>query len=157
MTRRRSPTVADERQRALPLGGIPASRPPSYLPGSLECAALVCGLVSYALDEARQVRGMSRAAVAARMAELSGESISEHMLNACSAQSHEGHRFPLQWLPALIAATGCFDVLQSVADRVGATVLVGEAADAAEVARLDQIAAQARAEKARILRRRAGG
>ena len=139
--RRASPTIDDPAQAALPglppaTAPLPIPPPPSGLPGSLNCALNVCGLVSHALDEARSA-GLSRAMVAAKMAELTGEPISEHMLNACTAQSHEGHRFPAQWLPALVVATGSYALLRDLADRAGAVVLVGPEAVAARAAALD--------------------
>lgn len=148
---RRARTIPDERQPSLfgePLYAVPS--PPPTLPGSLSCSALVCGLVSYALDHARQGEGLSRTMVAARMSELTGERITEAMLNAMTAESHEGHRFPLQWLPALIAATGCHEVLTSVADKVGALVLIGQAAVDAKLGQIERQMERLKAEKAKI-------
>lgn len=153
MTARRTRTAPDERQSSLfgeSLYTVPS--PPPALPGSLSCSPLVCGLVSYALDHARQGEGLSRTMVAARMAELTGERITESMLNAMTAESHEGHRFPLQWLPALIAATGCHEVLTSVADKVGALVLIGQAAVDAKLGQIERQMERLKAEKAKLKR-----
>lgn len=153
MSRRRpSPTTSDSRQTLLDFGLYQMPSPPPALPGSLSCAAQVCGLVSYALDQARQVRGLSRAMVAARMSELCGERVSEAMLNATTAESHEAHRFPLQWLPALVEATGCTEALTSLAERMGALVLIGREAMDARLGQIDRQMEMLRGEKARLKR-----
>ncbi|MGR0183399.1 hypothetical protein [Azospirillum aestuarii] len=157
--RRSSPTICDPAQPTLP--GVPSPlatpvpAPPTGLPGSLSCAAAVCGLVSYAIDEARGA-GLSRAMVAARMSELTGERITEAMLNACTAESHEGHRFPAQWLPALIVATNSYALMRDLADRVGAVVLVGQEAVSARLGQLDAQMDSIRRQKA-LLKRMHGG
>lgn len=130
----------------------PLPRAPLALPGSLGCSTRVAGLVAYGLDQARMERGRSREDVAARMSELTGERISKDMLNAMTAESHQGHRFPLQWLPAFVEATGCYDLLTQIAELVGAMVLIGQDVIRAKMAEQDRIAAQAQAEKRRLAR-----
>lgn len=125
-------------------------KPSVALPGSLGCATRVAGLVAYGLDQARIERGRSREDVAARMSELTGERISKDMLNAMTADSHQGHRFPLQWLPAFAEATGDYTLLTQIAELVGAMVLIGQDVIAAKMAEQDRIAAQAQAEKRRL-------
>jgi hypothetical protein len=122
MSRRPSPTVHAPGQGSLPLPRLPA------IPGSMSCATRVTGLISYALDDIRLRVGLSRVMVAARMSELTGERITEHMLSAMTAESAEGHRFPLQWLPALIEVTDCVDVARSILDVCGLGVLEPEEA-----------------------------
>ncbi|MEQ8346193.1 MAG: hypothetical protein RIB84_22380 [Sneathiellaceae bacterium] len=73
----------------------------------------------------------SRAAIAARMSELTGSRISTHMLDACTSTAHHRHRFPAEWLPAFELATESRSVLTMLADARGALVLYGaEAIDA---------------------------
>lgn len=155
MSRRRRPAPTSPHPAQfslLPDAFSPLPRPPAALPGSLGCATLVAGLVAYGLDQARLERGKSREEVAARMSELTGERISKDMLNAMTADSHQGHRFPLQWLPAFVEATGCYDPLMQMAELVGAMVLVGQDVIAAKIAEQDRIAARALAEKRRLAR-----
>ncbi len=127
-------------------------RPPAALPGSLGCATRVAGLVAYGLDQARIERGRSREDVAARMSDLTGERITRDMLNAMTADSHQGHRFPLQWLPAFVEATGSYELLTQIAELVGAMVLIGQAVIAAKMAEQDRLVAEALAEKRRLAR-----
>jgi hypothetical protein len=158
MAPRRSPK-APPGQAYLPgmAPALPGPPPPSGLPGSLSCAAVVAGLVSYSLDEARHNRGMSRAAVAARMTELTGEHISEAMLNAMTADSKEGHRFPAQWQPALVVATGCVGLPAELDYRIGAKLLIGAEVLEAQIAAEDKAIEDAKRRKAMLLRSRGGG
>jgi hypothetical protein len=67
----------------------------------------------HATDEAG--RDLSRYQVAARMSECLGQEISASMLNNWTAEAHEKHRFPAQFLPVFVRATGgqrrAFEVL----------------------------------------------
>ncbi len=153
MTRRRriSPTSPHPGQFSmLPDAYHALPKPPAALPGSLGCATWVAGLVAYGLDQARIERGLSRDDVAARMSELTGERISKDMLNAMTADSHQGHRFPLQWAPAFAEVTGDYTLLTQIAELVGALVLIGQEVIAAKMAEQDRIAARAQAEKRRL-------
>lgn len=155
MSRRRHPSSTSPHPAQLSLlpdAYSPLPRPPAALPGSLGCATRVAGLVAYGLDQARLERGRSRDDVAARMSELTGERISKDMLNAMTAESHQGHRFPLQWLPAFTEATGCYDLYTQMAELIGAMVLIGQDVIAAKMAEQDRIAAQAQATKRRLAR-----
>lgn len=104
---------------------------------SMAAGLQTCGLVSMALDAARHEKAKSRAVVAAEMSELTGEDITEHMLNACSAESKEGHRFPLQWAPPLCFLSGDYRLLAHSADLVGAVFLTGDDAMAAHAAAME--------------------
>jgi hypothetical protein len=153
MTRRRRSTPTSDHPgqiSMLPHVYHALPRPPTALPGSLGCATRVAGLVAYGLDQARIERGRSREDVAARMAELTGERISKDMLNAMTAESHQGHRFPLQWLPAFVEATGCYELLTQMAELIGALVLIGQDVIAAKMAEQDRVVADALAEKRRL-------
>jgi hypothetical protein len=83
------------------------------------------------------------------MAELTGERITEATLNAMTAESHE-LRFPLQWLAALVEATGCTDPLVFVAQQVGALVLIGQEALDARLGQVQRQVALLKREEARI-------
>jgi hypothetical protein len=155
MTRRRhfSPTSADPGQASLLADAFsPFPKRPSAVPGSLGVATRVAGLVAYALDQARIERGLSREVVAAQMSDLTSERITRDMLNAMTADSHQGHRFPIQWLPALIQVTGCYELLTQMAELVGAMVLVGQDVIRAQMAEQDRIVADAQAKRRRLAR-----
>ena len=58
-----------------------------------------------------------------KMSELVGQEISKFMLDAYSAESRETHKFPLQYLPAFIIATGDASILALLADKCGCVAL----------------------------------
>lgn len=171
MARRRSRTPTDHRQEIFPgmepeqtgdglaglarLHRIPAAAPNT--PGSFGCAARVAGLVSHCLDAARTRRNQTRTMVAARMSELTGETITESMLNAMTAESHIGHRFPLQWAGALAEATGCYDLHAFLAEQVGGLMLIGEAALDARLGQVRRQRRQLETEERRLIRLTGGG
>jgi hypothetical protein len=142
MARHRSPK-APPGQAFLPgmapaLPGLPM---PDGAPRSMAAGLQICGMVSIALDKARMERGLSRAVVAAKMSDLTGEDISEHMLNACSSESKEGHRFPVQWAAPFCWITGDDGLLRYVAVLMGGVLLTGDAAWAAKAAEMETQAA----------------
>jgi len=93
-------------------------------------------------------RELSRYEVAARMSDLIGQEITKSMLDNWSAESHEKHRFPCQFLPAFILATGgqrrVFEVLSR---HSGLFALPGPEALRAEIQRLDEEERRIKAEK----------
>jgi len=76
--------------------------------------------------------GKSREAIAAEMEELLGGdpdyAISAATLNAWTAPSRSGWRFPAIYLPAFVAATGAHWMLDGLAKRCGRQVITGEQA-----------------------------
>jgi len=84
-------------------------------PGALSVAPALRGLLSDLLKRCP----MSRFEVAARMSELTGEHISKHQLDAWTAESREGWRFPLEYLPALEEAIHTHDVTHPRRDGLG--------------------------------------
>ncbi len=93
-------------------------------------------------------RELSRYQVAARMSELVGQEITKSMLDNWTAEAHEKHRFPCQFLPAFILATGgqrrTFEVLSR---KSGLFALPGPEALRAEIQRLDEEIKRKQAEK----------
>ena len=93
-------------------------------------------------------RELSRYEVAARMSDLVGHEITKSQLDNWSAESHEKHRFPCQYLPAFVLATGgqrrAFEVLSR---RSGLFALPGPEALRAEIQRLDEQIKKHKAEK----------
>lgn len=93
-------------------------------------------------------RELSRYEVAARMSELVGHEITKSMLDNWTAEAHEKHRFPCQYLPAFVIATGgqrrAFEVLSR---KSGLFALPGPEALRAEIQRLDEQEKKIKAEK----------
>lgn len=116
-------------------------------PGALAVGPALRGLLSDLLKRAP----MSRHEVAARMSELTGEHISKHQLDSWTAESREGWRFPLEYLPAFEEAIHTHDVTAWVADLRGARLSVGREALEAQLGKVaqmrDELARQERALK----------
>lgn len=93
-------------------------------------------------------RELSRYEVAARMSELVGHEITKSMLDNWTAEAHDKHRFPAQYLPAFVIATGgqrqAFEVLSR---KSGLFALPGPEALRAEIQRLDEQEKKIKAEK----------
>jgi hypothetical protein len=136
------------------LPGLPI---PDGAPRSMAAALQICGMVSMALDKARLEKGLSRAVVAAKMSDLTGEEISDHMLNACSSESKEGHRFPVQWAAAFCWVTGDDSLLRHMAALMGGVLLTGDAAWAAKAAEMEVQAAALKRAAGEIKRNIGGG
>jgi len=116
-------------------------------PGALAVGPALRGLLSELLKRAP----LSRFDVAARMSELTGESISKHQLDSWTAESREGWRFPLEYLPAFEEAIHTHDVTAWVAGLRGARLSVGREALEAQLGKVaqmrDELARQERALK----------
>lgn len=133
----RQTTIFEYLQKAEQLYRNPEN-PPG---GSLDIDTEFRAAVSFDLKRAHDHSGreLSRYEVAARMSELAGQEISKAMLDNWSAESHEKHRFPCQFLPAFVIATGgerrAFDVLSR---KSGLFALPGPEALRAEIRRIDE-------------------
>jgi hypothetical protein len=125
--------------------------PPS---GSLDCDAEFRAAVSEDLKHAQDSHGreLSRFQVASRMSELAGREITASMLNNWTAEAHEKHRFPAQYLPAFVLATGgqrrAFEALSR---RSGLFALPGPEALRAEIQRIEEEIKLKQAEKQKRL------
>lgn len=104
------------------------------IPGALAVGPALRGLLS---DLLKRGPG-SRHDVAARMSELTGDHISKHQLDSWTAESREGWRFPLEYLPAFEEAVHTHDVTAWVADLRGARLSVGREALEAQLGRVAQ-------------------
>lgn len=114
---------------------FPVSVPPSERRGELDVDTELRECLSLALKHCP----LSREQVAARMAELLAyPTLSAHMLNAYAAPAKGTHKFPLQFLPAFIVATGAYWLADRVAQWCGGTFLMGEEARAAELGMLER-------------------
>jgi len=84
-------------------------------------------------------REISRYEVAARMSEYLGQEITASMLNNWTAEAHEKHRFPGQFLPAFIHATGGQRrAVEVISRKSGLFVLPGPEAVRAKLQRIDE-------------------
>lgn len=90
-----------------------------------------------ALTAAIAGSGKDRAEVAADMEQLLGSDpdypVSKALLDAWTAPSRTGHRFPAAYLVAFITATGAHWLLDRIARKCGRLVVSGEHAAAAEL------------------------
>ncbi len=124
---------------------VPAPRTP--VPGALDVGMALRGLLSQLLKNSP----LSRFDVAARMSELTGHEITKHQIDSWTAESREGWRFPLEYLPALEVALETHDVTAWLADLRGARLSVGREALEAQLGRInrmkDDLARQERALK----------
>ncbi|WP_372069667.1 hypothetical protein P7L75_01060 (plasmid) [Tistrella mobilis] len=123
---------SDPRQLSLEDGFWAIPKPPQLLPGSLAYSDELCGALSHALKETP----LSRGEVAARMSDLAAAEISEATINAWTARSKGGHRFPFGYAAAFEAATGSIVLQQLLASKRGSLVLIGQEA---RDARLGQV------------------
>lgn len=117
----------------LDLFEVPVPKAP--LPGALNFSQALRHL----LFEALKSCPLSRAEVAARMSELSGETITVHQLNAWTAESREGWRFPLEYLPAFEAAVETTTLTAWAAHVRGGKLLMGKEAIDAEIGKMERL------------------
>lgn len=128
-------------------------QPPAPTAGSLDYDAELRATLSQALKETP----LSRAEVAAAMSDLTGAVVTEPMLNAWTAKSHDGHRFPFVYAAAFELATGsqCLQLL--LARKRGALVLVGRQAIDAELGQIRRRLDELKAKERQLLRQSRSG
>lgn len=124
---------------------VPVPRTP--IPGALAVGHALRHLLSDLLKDCAQ----SRFEVAARMSELTGQEITKHQLDSWTAESREGWRFPLEYLPALEVALQTHAITAWLADLRGARLSVGREALEAQLGKVsrmrDELASQEKALK----------
>lgn len=91
------------------------------------------------LSEALKACPLSRIEVAARMSELTGDTITKHQLDAWTAESREGWRFPLEYLAAFEVAVETTTLTAWLASIRGGKVLMGKDALDAEIGKLERL------------------
>lgn len=89
----------------------------------------------------------SRYQITARMSEFIGQEITESMLYSWTAESKEKHRFPCQFLPAFIMATGGRRAFEVLSRKSGLFALPGPEALRSEIQRLDEEIKKKKSEK----------
>lgn len=117
----------------LDLFEVPVPRAP--LPGALDVGLQVRHLLSDLL----KVCPLNRFEVAARMSELLGHEITKHQLDSWTAESREGWRFPLEYLPAFEVACETTAITAWIADLRGGQVLMGKEVLNAEIGKLERL------------------
>lgn len=94
------------------------------------------------------------------MSELVGQEITASMLYNWTADAHEKHRFPCQFLPAFILATGGRRSFEALSRKSGLFALPGAEALRAEIQRIDEDMKKLKGEKVKrelFLREMGGG
>lgn len=117
----------------LDLFEVPVARNP--LPGALDVGLAIRHIISDLLKASTR----NRFEIAARMSELLGHEITKHQLDSWTAESREGWRFPLEYLPAFEVAVETHQVTTWMADLRGCKVLVGKEALDAEIGKLERL------------------
>jgi len=112
---------------------VPIARAP--LPGALAIGPALRHLLSDLL----KASPLQRFEIAALMSELTGQEITKHQLDSWTADSREGWRFPLEYLPAFEVALSTHSITAWLADLRGCKVLVGKEALDAEIGKLERL------------------
>ncbi len=97
----------------------------------------------------------SRYQVAAKMSEMAEADISKTMVDAYTADSKEYHRFPAEWMPAFVRATGSTEPLIILVQASGYQLITREEEVYVEFARLERQEEEIRKKK-EILKRHMG-
>ncbi len=109
--------------------------PTSPMPGALNFSHQLRRLLSDLLKNSTN----SREIVAARMSELTGETITKHQLDSWTAESRDGWRFPLEYLPAFEVAVETTGLIAWAASIRGGKILMGKEALDAEIGKLERL------------------
>lgn len=112
---------------------VPVPRAP--IPGALAVGNALRHLLSDLLKDSP----LSRFEIAARMSELTGQEITKHQLDSWTAESREGWRFPLEYLPALEVALQTHAITAWLADLRGARLSVGREALEAQLGKVTRM------------------
>lgn len=94
--------------------------------------------VKEAVSEALKNSGYKRWEIAGRMSEYLGVEITETMLNSWTAESKEGHRFPVEFLPALCLQTGDYTLLEILVAACGCRMVKSDEIYLLELGKIKQ-------------------
>ncbi len=123
---------------------VPVARTPK--PGALDIGAQLRSLLS----EQIKASPLSRHQIAARMSELLGYEVSKHQLDSWTAESRDGWRFPLEYVPALEVALETHEVIAWLADLRGAKLAVGREALETQLGKLERMKSELRKQETAI-------
>jgi hypothetical protein len=110
---------------------LPLERPVTALPEPRDLRLLVKRTLARDIKESR----WSREEIASRIAMLTGKAVSVATLDAMVADSKD-NRFPAEWVPAWVAATGSRHILDLLVNEAGFWVADQTERDLAQFARL---------------------
>ena len=114
--------------------------------GSLDVQAQIKGLISQGLKRSP----LSRYQIAAQISELTGQEVTKWQLDSWTAESKEGHRPPMEILPAFCRATGAYDLLRFLCEKAGCYMIEGEDILLTELGRLQKMRNELRAKEREI-------
>jgi len=135
------------RQRSLFDFAAEASRPPAAHPARKTGSLNLQQRLREELKRAIRESDLSRWEIAGQMSDLIDSEISKYMIDAWTAESKEGHRFPAEYLPAFCRVTGSRGPLAMLAEAAGLYALPGPEALRAEIQKLDEEQKRLAAEK----------
>jgi hypothetical protein len=118
---------------ALTIDMFDIPRAPAPVAGSLDYSVEL----AHALSEALKKSPKSRYEIAARMSELVGHEISKATLDAWTAESKTGWRFPFEYAAAFEVASETTCLQELLCRKRGSRILEGEEALQAELGRLE--------------------
>lgn len=123
------------------------ARPSEPAASSLDYAKELRQVLSDTLKKSNK----SRFEVCARMSELTGHDIGKSTLDAMTAESRDGWRFPFEWAVAFEIACDTYCLTEFLARKRGCRVYVGDAIRQAEIGRIesqiDELSAKLKAMK----------
>lgn len=134
----------------LDLFELPVLKEPK--PGDMDIGIPLRNLLSRLLKASPK----SRHQIAASMSEYLGHDVTKHQLDSWTAESREGWRFPLEYLPALESALETHEVLAWLAELRGARLSVGREALEAQLGKIEHMKDQLRRQET-ALKRLLGG
>lgn len=109
--------------------------PAATVPGAMDYSLAIRKLMSDAIKDSP----LNAREIAARMSELTGQTITEHQLHAWTAPSREAWRPPFEFIPAFEVACETHVMSAWLADVRGGRLLVGREALNAELGRLERL------------------
>lgn len=109
--------------------------PAASLPGAMDYSLAVRRLMADAI----KASPYNTAQIAARMSELTGQSITEHQLHAWTAPSREAWRAPLEFIPAFEVAAETTTLTAWLAGVRGGRLMIGRETLHAELGRLEHV------------------
>lgn len=101
------------------------------------------GKISRAVSHALRTTSIRREAVASQMSEYLGQTVTENMLDQYASSARKDHKITLERFIALVAVTGCHDLLGFVAGFSDFAVVPSEYLDVINAAEAEDFARKA--------------
>lgn len=112
---------------------FPYPSQPQLVPGALDCDMVVRSTLARMIKQSP----LDRAEIASALTRLAGYNVTEAMLDAYTAQSREGHRFPANLIPAITAVCD-YSLMHLFSEKSGSQLLIGKEALDAELGKLEK-------------------